>query len=72
MTIEQHHDRVADIARLRFENFDPERAVSAETDFGLSETVDGEVVALEFWKASERLPRALWTMLPSPPVAVGG
>ncbi len=74
MKIDGHYDREADIAWLRFEGYDPERARSEEVEFGLRETdpLTGEIVALEYWKASESLPAELLRMLPQPPVSVPG
>lgn len=72
MKIDGHYDEAADIAWLRFEGFDPETVVSEEVDFGLRELVDGRVVGLEYWKASERLPAELLRLLPRPPVGVAG
>jgi uncharacterized protein YuzE len=70
MKIDGHYDQTADIAWLRFEGFDPERVTSEETEFGLRDLVDGQVVGLEFWKASERLPKEFLSVLPQPPVGV--
>jgi uncharacterized protein YuzE len=71
--IDGHYDAKADIAWLRFEDYDP-NVVSEETDFGLRELdpSDRHVVGLEYWHASERLPSDLLGMLPSPPVGVAG
>jgi uncharacterized protein YuzE len=74
MKIDGHYDRDADIAWLRFEGYDPDRVRSEEVDFGLRESdpETGEVVALEYWKASETLPEEFLQMLPQPPVGVPG
>ena len=74
MKIDGHYDREADIAWLRFEGYDPQQVRSQEVDFGLLETdsVTKEVVALEYWRASETLPAELLQMLPQPPVSVHG
>jgi hypothetical protein len=52
----------------------PDRARGEEVDFGRRETdpETGEVVALEYWKASETLPEEFLRMLPQPPVGVPG
>jgi uncharacterized protein YuzE len=70
MNIDGHYDHAADIVWLRFGGFDAEVVTSQETDFGLRDLVDGRVVGLEFWKASERLPAALLRELPRPPTGV--
>jgi uncharacterized protein YuzE len=74
MKIDGHYDEQADIAWLRFEGYDPSTVVSEEVEFGLRELDpgDGHVVALEYWRASERLPAELLRMLPAPPVGVAG
>jgi uncharacterized protein YuzE len=70
--IDGHYDTNADIAWLRFEDYDPNVVTSEETDFGLRELdpSDRHVVGLEYWQASSRLPSYLIGMLPSPPVGV--
>jgi uncharacterized protein YuzE len=70
--IEGHYDERADIAWLRFEGYDPATVVAEEADFGLRELdpSDRHLVGLEFWHASESLPRDLLRLLPSPPVGV--
>jgi len=70
MKIDGHYDQAADIAWLRFGELDRAGVASEETDFGLRDLVDGRVVGLEFWKASERLPAALLRELPRPPTGV--
>jgi uncharacterized protein YuzE len=74
MKIDGHYDEQADIAWLRFEEYDPTTVVSEEVDFGLRELDPSsqQVVGLEYWRASERLPAELLRMLPSPPVGVAG
>jgi uncharacterized protein YuzE len=74
MKIDGHYDEQADIAWLRFEDYDPSTVVSEEADFGLREhdPTDRHVIGLEYWRASERLPEELLRMLPSPPVSVAG
>jgi uncharacterized protein YuzE len=72
MRIEGHYDAEADIAWVRFEGYDPSTAVGEETDSRLRE-IDprtGEVVGLEFWQASSRLPAELLRMLPPPEIGV--
>jgi uncharacterized protein YuzE len=72
MRIEGHYDAEADIAWVRFEGYDPSTAVGQETDSGLQELdpVTGEVVGLEFWQASQRLPAEFLRMLPPPQVEI--
>jgi uncharacterized protein YuzE len=74
MKIDGHYDEQADIAWLRFEDYEPAAVVAQETEFGLRELdpTDNHVVGLEYWKASERLPADLLRMLPSPPISVTG
>jgi uncharacterized protein YuzE len=70
MKIDGHYAEQADIAWLRFEGYDPSTVVAEETDFGLRELAakDQHLVGLEYWRASERLPAELLSMLPAPPV----
>ncbi len=69
-----HNYDQADIAWLRFEGYNPAEVVSEECEFGLRETdaKSGELVGLEYWRASQTLPKELLQMLPRPPVAVAG
>lgn len=70
MQFEGHYDAQADIAWLRFGDYDPAVVVAVEADFGLRELdrVDGHVVGIEYWHASKRLPPELLRMLPAPTV----
>jgi uncharacterized protein YuzE len=72
MKIEGHYDESADIAWLRFEDYEPRTVIAVETDFGLREldSRDRHLLALEFWRASETLPPDLLRMLPSPSVGI--
>jgi uncharacterized protein YuzE len=72
MRIEGHYDADADIAWVRFEDYDPSTVVGEESDSGVRELdpVTGEVVGLEFWQASQRLPAEFLRMLPPPQVEV--
>jgi uncharacterized protein YuzE len=72
MRIEGHYDVEADIAWVRFEGYDPSTAVGEQTDSGLRELdpTTGEVVGLEFWQASKRLPAEFLRMLPRPQVQI--
>ena len=72
MKIDGHYDSGADIAWLRFDGYDPATVIAEETDFGLRELSlpDRQLVGLEYWRASERLPADLLAMLPAPPVGV--
>lgn len=65
-----HYDKKADIAWLRLDGYDASSAVAEEMPWGLREVdeASGEVVALELWKASERLPADFLEMLPPPQV----
>lgn len=74
MKIDGHYDPQADIAWLRFENYDGETVIAEEVEFGLRELDPStrEVVGLEYWHASRTLPRALLEMLPAPPLGVAG
>ena len=72
--IDGHYDANADIAWLRFEDYNPATVVAEETEFGLRELdpADKRIIGLEYWRASERLPQDLLRMLPSPAVGVAG
>lgn len=72
MRIDGHYDADADIAWVRFENYDPSTVVAEETGTGLRELdpSTGEVVGLEFWQASQELPADFLRMLPPPQVHV--
>jgi uncharacterized protein YuzE len=72
MRIDGHYDSEADIAWVRFENYDSSTVVAEETDTGLRELdpQTGEVVGLEFWQASRELPADFLRMLPPPQVEV--
>jgi uncharacterized protein YuzE len=72
MRIDGHYDPEADIAWIRFENYDPSTVVAEESEAGLRELdpTTGELVGLEFWQASSRLPADFLRMLPPPQVEV--
>jgi len=72
MRIDGHYDTEADIAWVRFENYDPSTAVAEETDSGLRELDPStrEIVGLEFWEASRKLPADFLRMLPPPQVEI--
>jgi uncharacterized protein YuzE len=66
MSVQATYDREADIAWFRFPGFDARNTRTEQADWGLHD-VDrqtGETVALEFWRASERLPAELLGQLP--------
>ncbi len=65
-TMYAYYDPEADIAWLPTGN--AERVVSEEVEWGLidHDAVTDEVVAVEIWAASKRLPRALLDTLPGP------
>ncbi len=72
MRIDGHYDADADIAWVRFENYDSSTAVAEETEFGLRELdpSTGVIVGLEFWEASSKLPADFLRMLPPPQVEI--
>jgi uncharacterized protein YuzE len=72
MRINGHYDADADIAWVRFEGYDPNTAVAEETDACLRELdpSTGEIVGLEFWEASDKLPADFLRMLPPPQVEI--
>lgn len=72
MKIDGHYDREADIAWARFESYDPVTAVAEETAAGLRELDPGtgEIVGLEFWEASRKLPADFLRMLPPPQLEI--
>lgn len=72
MRIDGHYDAEADIAWVRFEGYDPGTVVAEETDAGLRELdpSTGEIVGLEFWEASRKLPADFLRMLPPPQVEI--
>jgi uncharacterized protein YuzE len=72
MRIDGHYDADADIAWVRFEGYDPSTVVAEESDVGLRELdpATGQVVGLEFWEASGKLPADFLHMLPPPQVEV--
>lgn len=62
-----HYDREVDIVWFRFEERDSMIDRSDEMEWGLLDRDDhGEVVGIELWRASERLPRPLLDALPEP------
>ena len=71
MKIDGHYDPDADIAWLRFEDYDPSTVVAEEVDTGLREIEPrtGRIVGLEYWNASGTLPQELLAMLPPPTIA---
>jgi uncharacterized protein YuzE len=70
--IDGHYDAEADIPWIRFQHYDPNTAVAEEVDGGLRELdpATGDIVGLEFWTASQRLPADLLRMLPPPQVEI--
>jgi uncharacterized protein YuzE len=66
MTVYAYYDSEADIAWLPTGH--AERVVSEEVDWGLvdHDASTDEVVAVEIWSASKRLPQAILDTLPAP------
>jgi uncharacterized protein YuzE len=66
MTVYAYYDSDADIAWLPTGH--AERVVSEEVDWGLvdHDASTDEVVAVEIWSASKRLPKAILDTLPAP------
>jgi len=62
-----HYDRESDIAALNLNGFDGQ-VFGEEHDWGLllRDRETQEVVGVEFWRASDRLPRQLLDALPQP------
>lgn len=71
MRIDGHYELDADIAWLRFEDYDPSRVVAQEVETGLREIepATGRIVGLECWNASGALPGELLAMLQPPTIA---
>lgn len=63
-----HYAREDDIASLKFEGFDGRHAYGEDHEWGLilRDRQTDRVVALEIWRASERLPTELLQALPEP------
>jgi uncharacterized protein YuzE len=72
MKIAGHYDAQADIAWLRFEDYDPANVVAEQVATGLRELdpITGTTVGLEYWHASRTLPADLLSMLPPPQLGV--
>lgn len=69
MSIYAHYDRDADIAWFHVEPFNGSAVRSEDVGQGLIDRDhEGNVVGVEMWKASERLPAAMLEFLPSPRV----
>jgi uncharacterized protein YuzE len=68
-----HYDPDVDIAWIRFDGYEGTIARSAERPWGLEERdpQSGEIVALEMWRASERLPAEFLSLLPGPRTGAG-
>jgi uncharacterized protein YuzE len=64
-----HYDRAADIAWLRLDGWDKDRVRVDGTQSGLVERdiQTGQIVGLEYWDASHKLPAELLEALPAPP-----
>ncbi len=63
-----HYDRESDIAALNLKGFDGGQVFGEDHDWGLllRDRATQEVVGVEFWRASERLPAQLLDALPEP------
>ncbi len=66
MTVYAYYDAEADIAWLPTGH--AERVVSEEVEWGLidHDATTDEIVAVEIWAASRRLPKAILDTLPAP------
>jgi uncharacterized protein YuzE len=73
MSFYAHYDSDADIAWLHVEPFDGATVRSEEAGHGLTDRDRlGNVVGVEVWRASERLPAAMLELLPPPRVRAHG
>jgi len=63
-----HYDPEVDIAWLVLQGFDGQRAYGEQHPWGLIERdrETDQIVAVEFWGASEQLPKELLAALPAP------
>ena len=63
-----HYDRGADIAALNLKGFDGSQVFGEDHDWGLllRDRKTQEVVGIELWRASDRLPAQLLDALPEP------
>jgi uncharacterized protein YuzE len=63
-----HYDREADIAALDLVGFDGSQVFGEDHNWGLllRDRATREVVGVEFWRASDRLPVELLDALPAP------
>lgn len=61
-----HYDRESDIAALNLKGFDGDQVFGEDHDWGLllRDRVTQEVVGIELWRASDRLPVQLLDALP--------
>lgn len=73
MSLQATYDREADIAWFRLPGFDAGSARTEQAEWGLHDVdqATGATVALEFWRASTRLPAELLATLPAPVPPVG-
>ncbi len=71
MRLEGHYDPRADIAWLRFEDYDPQSAVDEEIASGMREfdLPTGRTVGVEVRRARKRLPAEFLEMLQRPPAS---
>jgi len=62
------YDREVDIAWFRLPHFEAGSARTEQAEWGLRDVdqATGATIALEFWRASERLPAELLDVLASP------
>jgi uncharacterized protein YuzE len=72
MTVYAYYDANADIAWIPTGH--SEQVVSEEVEWGLvdHDAATDEVVAVEIWSASKRLPKAILDALPPPGSSQGG
>jgi uncharacterized protein YuzE len=71
MRLDGHYDPRADVAWLRFEDYDPQSAIDEESATGLREfdLPTGQTVGVEVRKARKNLPAEFLAMLQRPPAS---
>ncbi len=68
MKVYAHYDTEADVAWFLFDDVRTAGVVSEQAEWGLRDydRETGALVGLEFWRASEQLPKELLEALPEP------